>query len=94
MQSPCHRIDQSLGRGDVGPVHRHAPGPRRAGVGCVANCAAQCSGDGVAFRAGAQPGGMGGECATGGAGTPTVSARSNRAARSRAVRRARMEGRV
>ena len=42
------------------------PGPRRAGVGCVANCAAQCSGDGLAFRDGGEPGGMHGECATGG----------------------------
>ena len=63
---------------------RSEPGPRRCwpgasapartasrgGVGCVANCAAQCSGDGVAFRDGGEPGGMHGQCATGGGGHP------------------------
>jgi hypothetical protein len=70
MQSHCHLIDQSLGRSDVGPVHRHAPGLRRTGVLRVENCAAQCSGDGLPFRNGGEPRGMNGECATGGSGHP------------------------
>ena len=51
-------------------MYRHAPGPRRAGVRCVANCATQCSGDGLAFRDGGEPGGMHGECATDGGRAP------------------------
>jgi len=70
MQSQPHLIDESLGRGEVGPVHRHAPGLRRTGVLRVANCAVQCSGDGLPFRDGGEPGGMRGECATGGSGHP------------------------
>ena len=70
MQSQPHLIDESLGRGDVGPVHRHAPGLRRTGVLRVANCAVQCSGDGLPFWDGGEPGAMRGECATGGSGHP------------------------
>ena len=70
VQSQCHLVDQCLGRGDVGPVHRHAPGLRRTGVLRVANCAAQCSGDGLPFRNGGVSRGMHGECATGGSGHP------------------------
>jgi hypothetical protein len=39
-------------------VHRHAPGLRRTGVLRVANCAAQCSGDGLPFRNGGVPRGI------------------------------------
>ena len=70
QQSQCHLVDQCLGRGDVCPVHRHAPGLRRTGVLRVANCAAQCSGDGLPFRNGGVPRGIHGECATGGSGHP------------------------
>ena len=95
VQSPCHLVDQRLGRGDVGPVHRHAPGPRRAGV-VVASRTARRSVRATAWRSATAVSRA--ACAASalpaGAGTPTASARSNRAARSRAVTHARMDGRV
>src|SRR6476646_11920199 len=62
MQSQRHLSDESLRGGDVGPVHRHPPGLRRTGVRRVANCAAQCSGDGVPFGDGGESGGVRGHC--------------------------------